>query len=63
MTGPRELPEAIVVSKREAALNQKAAVEMYERAWYDCAITLAGAAEDSLLEHPRMAWFELVRSA
>jgi hypothetical protein len=46
----------IVVSKREAALNQiRAAVEMYVRGCYDCAITLAGAAEDSLPDHPGSA--------
>jgi hypothetical protein len=43
----------ITVTKREAALNQiRAAIAMYVRGWYDCAITLAGAAEDSLPDHP-----------
>jgi hypothetical protein len=56
VTKPYDLPKWIVVSEREAARNQIiGAIGMYQRGWYDCAITLAGAAEDSLPDHPRSA--------
>ena len=59
----RKLPTAVVVTKADAAFNQiMLAIEMLLRGRYECALTLAGAAEE-LFEPPPQSAFRWLREA
>jgi len=52
-----KLPIAVELTKVDAAFNQiMAAIEMLLRGRYECALTLAGAAEEMLPETPQSAF-------